>query len=474
MLFRACSAFKTATLGAVRLSELTRLAGRRTRPDDSTGDHDDPGADDPGAPDPAFEPSTWDLTRGATGGLEVAGVDVGALVAEFGSPLHVVDGRALDRNAAAALEPFRRGDGVDVYSSYKTNPIPGVLTRLHRAGIGAEAISAYEFWLAVRLGVPDDRIVYNGPAKSPESLEEAARRGVHVVNANSRTDLGVMAAAAERAGRPLRSGLRISLPHMWGGQFGVRGRSEQVAGAIRDAVDSPHLDMLGLHFHAGFPLSTADELGTHLTAVLAMCDEITESTGWQPSILDLGGSLVCPTVKRAAGVAEPLTIADASTIIRRSVDEHMTQAGRRAPEVFVEPGRSLTGDTQFLVATVLDVRDADSARPTLVLDVGVELAEPMRGEPHQVFGVVETDAPRRSYRLCGPRGTVDDVLVDEVALAEVAAGDLLAVMDTGAYFVPFSTAASFAKPAIVLADDDGVRLTRRRETGAELWRHDQI
>ncbi len=465
-MFRRAFIAVAASIGAVRLSELTRLAGRRTRPEP-----------DPATqfiPDPVFEPETWGLHRGDDGGLQIVGVDIADLVAEHGSPLHIVDARALDRNAEAALAPHRAGAGTDVYSSYKTNPIPGVLTRLHRAGVGAEAISAYEFWLAVRLGVPADRIVYNGPAKSPESLEEAARRGLHLVNANSRTDLGLMAAAAQRAGRPLRSGLRVSLPHMWGGQFGVRGSSDHVAASVADGVASPDLDFIGLHFHAGFPLATESELAGHLEAVLAMCDSITAETGWHPSILDLGGSLVCPTVKQAAGIAEPLTIGQASAAAWSIVAEHMSAAGRSMPELFVEPGRSLTGDTQFLVTTVLAVRDADSDRPTVVLDVGAELAEPMRGEPHQIFPLAGPGGDVRRVRLCGPRGDAADVLVDEIAIPMVQPGDRLAVMDTGAYFVPFSTASSFSKPAILLADETGVRSTRRRETSGELWRHDQL
>lgn len=416
--------------------------------------------------------SAWGLAAGAAGELQLAGVSLRELADEHGSPLHIVDGRALDRNAEAALGPFRTGTGADVYSSYKTNPIPGVLTRLHDAGIGAEAISAYEFWLAVRLGVVPERIVYNGPAKSPASLEEAARRGIKLVNANSRTDLAAMATAADRAGRTMRAGLRVSLPHMWGGQFGIRGSSDHVAASVRDGVASPQLDFVGLHFHSGLPLTTPTELTTHLEAVLASCDRIADDTGWHPSVIDLGGSLVCPSVKQAAGIAEPLTIAQASSLMHDAVAAHMDARGRSMPELFIEPGRSLTGDTQMMLTTVLAIRDGE--RPTVLIDAGVELAEPMRGEHHQTFvvdGFAHRDE-RREYRLCGPRGTVADRLVERVSLPELAVGDVLAVMNTGAYFVPFSTASSFAKPAVLLADDGGVSTIRHRETADELWRLD--
>ena len=62
-----------------------------------------------------------------------------------------------------------------MFASYKTNPVPAVLRRLHAGGVGAEVISPYELWLALRLGVPADRIIYNGPAKSPASIRTAIR-----------------------------------------------------------------------------------------------------------------------------------------------------------------------------------------------------------------------------------------------------------------------------------------------------------
>ena len=73
---------------------------------------------------------------------------------------------ATPRRPTAAAE-------VDVFYSYKTNPVPAVLHRLHERGIGAEVISPYELWLALRLGVPGDRIIYNGPAKSADSIRTA-------------------------------------------------------------------------------------------------------------------------------------------------------------------------------------------------------------------------------------------------------------------------------------------------------------
>ena len=91
----------------------------------------------------------------------------------------------LDEAATSALAPHQAGAGADIFYSYKTNPVPAVLRRLHDRGIGAEVISPFELWLAIELGLPGDRIIYNGPAKSADSIRQAIDHDVHLVNANS-------------------------------------------------------------------------------------------------------------------------------------------------------------------------------------------------------------------------------------------------------------------------------------------------
>jgi diaminopimelate decarboxylase len=409
----------------------------------------------------------WGLERDPTGSLHLGSHRLSDLIDAYGSPIHVVDASAIDRNADAAIAPIRSGQGADVFSSYKTNPVPAVLDRLHRRGIGAEAISPYELWLAFELGVPGDRIIYNGPAKSEESLRTAADRRVALVNANSLGDVALMAKAAADTGKRMNAGLRVSLPHMWGGQFGIAGTSPLLLDAVREAQHAASLDLIGLHFHSGFPITDLPSLRTHLDKVLRCCDRIRAETDWSPTVLDLGGSLRCPTVYPNGSVPESrrrsFSIAEASTAMSEIVTRHMRHAGAEPPALMIEPGQSLTGDTQFLLTTVLDIRSSADGARTVVLDVGTELAEPARSENHRVFALVDSGTASIPCRVVGPRATTDDVLIDAAMLPELSPGDGLAIMDTGAYFVPFSTASSFPRPPILMVDGTAAWIVRSRE-----------
>jgi diaminopimelate decarboxylase len=184
----------------------------------------------------ATPPAHWGLQRTPEGRLVLEDVDLHGLGAEWGFPLHVVNGARLHDNARRFLAaPPGQTSGCEVFYSYKTNPVPGLLKRLHALGIGAEVISHYELWLARQLGVPADRIVFNGPGKSEEAIADAVSAGVQILNVNHREEIAVVAGVAERLGRRVRVGVRVQVGEGWSGQFGVPTADGQALAAYDEA-----------------------------------------------------------------------------------------------------------------------------------------------------------------------------------------------------------------------------------------------
>ena len=405
------------------------------------------------------------------------GLDLADLAAEHGTPLHVVRGDRLDANAAAAMAA---SESADVFSSYKTNPVPGVLARLHGHGVGAEVISPYELWLAMRLGVPGERIIYNGPAKSPESIRAAIRHDVLLINANSVSEARLIAAIAAEEQRVVNLGLRVTVPGAWIAQFGI-----PELGAAADAVRAAARRPLGRPARpARAPRADDPQRRDDGGATSAPCSGGPPSCGpapaGAPTILDLGGSLACPTssslptrqyrLNRALGTdllpPDPddcLRIADAARLAAELVGRDAAAGGYAPPRLVLEPGRALTGDTQFLLTRVVDINDG--ALPNAILDAGINVAEPVTSEYHQLISVTSPGLhATTAYRLAGPICTPADVLYQHWRLPPLTPGHVLAIMDSGAYFVPFSTTFSFPKPAIVLQDGPEITVLRERET----------
>lgn len=128
----------------------------------------------------------------------------------------------------------------------------------------------------------------------------------------------------------------------------------------------------------------------------------------------------------------------------------------------------MTGDTQLLLARVHALK-AGEDRTWAVLDAGINHAECVRNEYHQLFHVDRPDAEAsRLYTVVGPICTPGDTLYHAKRLPELAVGDTLAIMDAGAYFVPFATSFSYPQPAIVALDGGKEQLLRRAETFDDL------
>jgi len=100
-----------------------------------------------------------------------------------------------------------------------------------------------------------------------------------------------------------------------------------------------------------------------------------------------------------------------------------------------------------------------------VLDASVFVAAPVRAEYHHLLPVrTQRGAALRSYRLVGPSCTPADVLYPSWRLPELAPGDVLAMMDSGAYFIPFSSAFSFPRPGVVMLENGEETLLRAADS----------
>jgi diaminopimelate decarboxylase len=206
--------------------------------------------------------------------------------------------------------------------------------------------------------------------------------------------------------------------------------------------------------------------------------------------LDLGGSLGSRSVRglsehelrlnrtffRELEPPEPTAALDIEgyvSLLRERVEQHYRAHHLASPRLFLEPGRALTSDAQLLLTRVLSIK-AEGERAYVILDAGINLAESCRSEYHQILPLTAARTALRTYTLVGPICTPGDTLRWAARLPELAPGDELAIMDAGAYFVPFSTSFSFPQPAIVMVHGHEVTGLRRAETFDDLVSYDAL
>jgi diaminopimelate decarboxylase len=438
--------------------------------------------------------SVWGLERDRDGVLMQNGCSLDEIASRFGSPVHVVDVPRLEQHAKRfTVFPVTASAPCDVYYSYKTNPVPGVLQLLHSLGIGAEVTSPYELWLARRLNVPASSIIYNEPAKTEASMREALAHDVGLINLNAWQEIAPLAALARRLKRKPRVGIRVAVPEGISGQFGERIDTGAALRAFTMAIQYLELDVVALHAHLNGELATYGQLASFVDHLLAFVDQLHAKLGLQIEVLDLGGNLHCPTIAHRSPLATRLALATGVDVplqpkplaltvdtyvraVAQRVDAHFKGSGRRRPRVVLEPGRAVTASTQLLLCRVLQVREPDaSGISTAVLDAGLNIIEAARHERHQIFPVRQRPGTeRRRYRLMGPTCTLGDLVSPGVELDTLEVGDTLAVMDVGAYCVPYSTCFSFPRPAVVAVRNGIAGVLRRHESFEDLVALDQL
>ncbi len=342
----------------------------------------------------------------------------------------------LDAIAARARAFGRAFEAVSAFAAYamKANGLPALLERLAREGFGADAGSLGELELAAAAGFPPGHTVLNGNGRTAAEADRAAARGLRLVNADLVEELDLLEAACARHDRRLRVALRVNpgidTPghrHVATGddaaKFGMAPADALAAWSGR--ARWPHLDLDGLHVHVGSQILDPGPAERALEAALALVDEAARR-GRRVGVVNMGGGMgVDYDVAEGDGRDFPLD-AWASRIA--------AAAAGRALEWTFEPGRWLVARAGVLIARVRWIKRRGTHR-FVVLGAGMNdfIRPALYGARHRIVAVSPREGPVTDATVVGPVCESGDVFAREVPLPPLAAGDLVAILDTGAY-----------------------------------------
>ena len=352
----------------------------------------------------------------------------------------------------------------NIFYSYKTNPVPEVLKILHQNGAGAEVISERELNMALGLGVPPDRIVFNGIYKSPAALKTAIEKKIKCINIDAPQELNILDELSKTAKENIPVGLRVRPSVGWQGQFGHVIKDGSALAFARRIAENNKLDFKTIHFHLGG--STGENYRRAIDETLAFIKKINRELGTNIQALDIGGGYPGKDMRlltlweqgwlRLWDRPWPAPVAGPDDGFRMMGDiaEYFKQAriknGLNNLEMWTEPGRLITGDAQILAVKVVGLRKSGKKHYAIVDGGRVGAAGPLVGETRKVSVLGKSSRTEKTYDIVGPTCMPWDRLFAGVRLPELEMGDILVVEGAGAYFVPMETEFSFDKPKLVM------------------------
>ncbi len=413
--------------------------------------------------------------------LAVAGCDLTQLAEEYGTPLYVYDQSSLDaavdeyRSSLAAHYPGIAG------ITYAGKALMNLAAARWAAGRGLwiDCTGAGELYIAARAGVPREQILVHGVNKSATDLQAALTTAGTIVVDNL-WELEHLAALAGEVAKDtndfpqiwlrLRPGVAVDTH-----AFRQTGQDDSKFGmGFADAVQAVALchtnglSLTGIHFHQGSHFHDPRPIGPALERVLDLLSKLRDASGWTPAYLSPGGGWGVPYHE--------------DDLPHPSIDEYVAflaaklVAGCAAnnlplPILHVEPGRSIVAVGGVSLYRVGAVKRTVNRR-WLLLDGGMadNIRPSLYGARYSALPVANPLRPALDAAwLGGPYCESGDVLIEDLPMAEVQPGELVAVPVSGAYHLMMSSNYNGAlRPAVVWLHGGTARLVQRRETVEDL------
>ena len=444
------------------------------------------------APDDAnaLLPQLWaaSVRRGGDGALEVGGVDVRQIAQTHGTAAFVLDERDFRDRATAFRDAFATAfadvGGADVYYAGKSFLCTAVARWVAEDGLFLDTCSGGELAVALRAGVPPERIALHGNNKLDGEIDRAVAAGVGRIVIDSLPEIERVAEAAARHGVRQPVMVRVSVgveahTHEYMStahedqKFGLSLAGGQAAEAVARIVASPDLDLRGLHSHIGSQIFDTQGFEVSARRLLGLHAAVERGHGLAMPELDLGGGYGIAYTSQH----DPLDPKALAEQLAGIVTHECRALGIDVPRISVEPGRAIAGPSTFTlyrVGTVKDVPlDGGATRRYVSVDGGMSdnIRTALYGADYSAtLADRSSGAPAVLCRVVGKHCESGDVIVrDEFLPGDVTAGDLIAVPGTGAYCRSMASQYNHVPRPPVLAVRDGqVRVLVRRETEEDI------
>ncbi len=409
------------------------------------------------------------------GTLFFDGCDTTALAKKYGTPLYVMSETEIRGRFAELRECFtEKYDKVRVAYAAKAF-FPLAMARLVKdENMCVDVVSGGELYTAIKAGFPAERIEFNGNNKSNAELEMAVDYGIGRIIVDGLHEVSRIEKICKEKGKKAKILFRVTpgvdchshdylVTAKTDSKFGIPMDEDVIYPQIKAAMDSPYVELLGFHFHVG---SQIFENTYHLLAldvVLSLVETARDKLGFETREINFGGGFGATYIdeerKEYGYFLEPMM---------KRVYEFFDGKGMARPSVVIEPGRSIVAEAGISLYTVGEIKEVKDVRKYVSVDGGMtdNIRPALYGAEYTAVAANKAAEDKSELvTICGKCCESGDILITDIKMPALEAGDTIAMFSTGAY--GYTMASNYNKnplSAVVMTADGADRLVVKRQS----------
>ncbi len=421
----------------------------------------------------------------AEGHLVLGGVDAVVLAEKYGTPLYVMEEdtiRVAMRAYRDSIDRFYDGRGLICYAS-KAFCCKEMYRIARSEGLGADVVSGGELYTALSVGFPMENVCFHGNNKSDGEIWMALQNRVGRIVVDNIEELDRVGKMAEELDVTQPIMLRIKpgidahthqfiMTGQIDSKFGFALETGEAMEAIKQAIRTPSVRLCGIHCHIGSQIHEVTPFVKAAEVLMQLIGDVKKETGYEIEELNLGGGYGI----RYTDEDDPVPYAEYMEAVSEAIHQKAKALGLNTPFILMEPGRSIVGEAGTTLYTIGSVKQIPDIRTYVSVDGG------MGDNPRYILYQSKYDfllankADAQADTVVTVAGKCcesGDLLGENVPLAKAEAGDIMAVLSTGAY--NYSMASCYNRnpiPPVVMVQGGNDRVMIKGQTYEELCRDD--
>lgn len=418
------------------------------------------------------------------GHLEIGQVDTVQLAQQYGTPLYVYDVALIRARARGFKHTFEKlGVQAQVAYASKAFSTIAMIQIVEEEGLSLDVVSGGELYTAIAAKFPPEKIHFHGNNKSRAEIEMALDHHIGCFVVDNFYELSLLEQICLEKDMKTKILLRVTpgieahthdyiLTGQEDSKFGFDLQNGQAESALMMSMKSDVLDILGVHCHIGSQIFETTGFLVATQKIFEKLQAWKEKHGFEPSVLNLGGGFGIRYTSEDAPLPAEQYVEDIIMEVKKQVERFsMTM-----PEIWIEPGRSLVGDSGTTLYKVGSRKEVPNVRNYVAVDGG--MSDNIRPSLYQAkYEAVLANRllaeNEETVSIAGKCCESGDMLIWDISLPKTTDEDLLAVFCTGAYGYSMSNNYNrLPRPAVVFAENGQSKLVVKRETYEDLIRLD--